>query len=380
MKQTSKIFWKNLAKNRRLFCLVVAIILSIAATDTYAQSGVSIGTGAAADPSSMLDVTSSSKGMLVPRMTSAQRIAIGSPANGLLVYQTDAPNGFWYYNGSSWVQAIGPQGPTGPTGATGPQGPTGATGPQGPAGPTGATGPQGLPGPTGPQGATGAQGPQGDPGPAGATGAQGDPGPAGATGAQGPQGDPGVAGATGPQGPQGDPGPTGPQGPQGDPGPAGATGSAGTTGQNSTSVFGTGSLSLVTVGAASTPIPGLSQTINVPTGAVVNISTCGGMVNVGGSASAAACIVDIFLVIDGVGPPATGGGYQRCLSGNNAFVGSAIWSLNQTQVLTPGTHTIQVYAFLAGRGASITVPTSVTVGGAAASVYQPSLTVSIIKL
>src|SRR5436190_23421633 len=101
--------------------VILFFILAISAT-SYAQNGVSIGTGAAADPSSMLDVVSTSKGMLVPRMTAAQRIAIVTPANGLLVYQTDAPIGFWYYNGTSWVQAIGPQGPTGP------QGPAGAIG------------------------------------------------------------------------------------------------------------------------------------------------------------------------------------------------------------------------------------------------------------
>jgi hypothetical protein len=72
------------------------------------------------------------------------------------------------------------------------------------------------------------------------------------------------------------------------------------------------------------------------------------MVNVGGSASASACIVDIFLVIDGNGPPSTGGGYQRCLSGHNAFVGSAFWSLNQTQVLTRYTYDTGVCIFLQG--------------------------------
>ena len=194
MKPTLNIRRKNLPL-KKWICLS-ALIFSISAADLFAQNGVSIGTGAAADPSSMLDITSTTKGVLVTRMTSAQRTAIASPANGLLVYQTDAPSGFWYFNGSTWVQAIGPQGPAGPAGATG------ATGPQGPTGATGSQGPQGDPGP---QGATGAQGPQGDPGP---QGIQGDPGPAGA---QGPQGDPG------PQGIQGDPGP---QGPQGDPGPA----------------------------------------------------------------------------------------------------------------------------------------------------------------
>jgi hypothetical protein len=258
MKQTSLNPKNFQTKSKWIFnSLAIPVFILILTSGAYAQNGVSIGTGAAADPSSMLDVTSTTKGMLVPRMTAAQRTAIGTPANGLLVYQTDAPIGFWYYNGTSWVQAVGPQGPTGPTGATGatgPQGPVGATGSQGPIGATGATGatgpqgPIGLTGSTGPQGATGAtgaQGPQGDPGAAGAQGPQGDPGATGATGAtgpqgpigltgatgaQGPQGDPGATGGTGPQGPQGDPGATGSQGPQGDPGATGAQGPQGDPG------------------------------------------------------------------------------------------------------------------------------------------------------
>jgi hypothetical protein len=50
----------------------------------------------------MLDVESTNKGVLIPRMTFAQRGAITSPAEGLLVYQTDAPEGFWYYDGATW--------------------------------------------------------------------------------------------------------------------------------------------------------------------------------------------------------------------------------------------------------------------------------------
>jgi len=57
-----------------------------------------------ADPhaSAQLDVSSTTQGMLVPRMTAAQRGLIGSPATGLLVYQTDAPAGFYFYNGTVW--------------------------------------------------------------------------------------------------------------------------------------------------------------------------------------------------------------------------------------------------------------------------------------
>jgi hypothetical protein len=55
--------------------------------------------------SSVLDVKSILKGFLAPRMTQAQRIAVAAPADGLLVYQTDATKGFYYYNGTTpaWV-------------------------------------------------------------------------------------------------------------------------------------------------------------------------------------------------------------------------------------------------------------------------------------
>ncbi len=55
------------------------------------------------EASSALDINSTTSGILIPRMTEAQRTGIGSPATGLLVYQTDNTNGFWYYSGSAWV-------------------------------------------------------------------------------------------------------------------------------------------------------------------------------------------------------------------------------------------------------------------------------------
>lgn len=53
--------------------------------------------------SSILDVKSTDKGMLVPRMSSAQRTAIPTPAVGLLVFDLTT-NGFWYFDGTVWVQ------------------------------------------------------------------------------------------------------------------------------------------------------------------------------------------------------------------------------------------------------------------------------------
>jgi len=67
----------------------------------YAQ-GVAINVDkSAANPSAMLDVKSSSKGLLIPRTSTTSRLAIVNPAKGLMLYDTTAGS-FWFYNGSSW--------------------------------------------------------------------------------------------------------------------------------------------------------------------------------------------------------------------------------------------------------------------------------------
>lgn len=58
--------------------------------------------GADPDNSAMLDVRSVNRGLLIPRMTRAQRLGIPAPANGLLVYQTDDTIGFWFYGPAKW--------------------------------------------------------------------------------------------------------------------------------------------------------------------------------------------------------------------------------------------------------------------------------------
>jgi hypothetical protein len=67
---------------------ILTILLCIYVQTANAQMGVN-SSGAAPALSSILDVSSTTKGLLIPRMTSAQRNAIASPANGLMVYTTD---------------------------------------------------------------------------------------------------------------------------------------------------------------------------------------------------------------------------------------------------------------------------------------------------
>lgn len=85
-----------------LFLLLCGLM---AAMQLSAQSVGINATGNSPDASAMLDVQSTTQGMLVPRMTSLQRSAINSPATGLLVYDIDTQS-FWYYDGAVWTNLI----------------------------------------------------------------------------------------------------------------------------------------------------------------------------------------------------------------------------------------------------------------------------------
>ena len=66
----------------------------------FAQTG--IGT-TSPHPSAQLDVSSNNKGLLTPRMTETERDAISSPADGLVIYQTDGVVGLYLHNLGSWI-------------------------------------------------------------------------------------------------------------------------------------------------------------------------------------------------------------------------------------------------------------------------------------
>lgn len=75
----------------------IIFLLILSNTELSAQNMSINADGSAPDNSAMLDVTSTTSGFLMPRMTTAQRIAIVSPADGLMVYQTDGSVGVYVY-------------------------------------------------------------------------------------------------------------------------------------------------------------------------------------------------------------------------------------------------------------------------------------------
>lgn len=77
------------------------VMLLLFCNALFAQVGIN-NDNSAPDNSAMLDVKSTTKGFLPPRMTTAQRDLISSPATGLTVYNT-SKNCNETYNGSSWV-------------------------------------------------------------------------------------------------------------------------------------------------------------------------------------------------------------------------------------------------------------------------------------
>jgi hypothetical protein len=79
----------------KVFLILLSFVISI---QVYGQTGIGTTTPNA---SAKLEIASTDKGLLIPRMTSTQKGNITSPANGLLIYQTDGVVGFYVNTGTS---------------------------------------------------------------------------------------------------------------------------------------------------------------------------------------------------------------------------------------------------------------------------------------
>lgn len=241
--------------------------------------------------------------------------------------------------------------------------------------------------------AEGPQGPKGDAGPAGPKGDAGPAGPMGDAGAQGTQGSPGPPG---PQGPQGIQGPQGPKGDNGDSvtsssAPAGgncayggskftaangvtyacngAPGSGGgTTGQDAVTTYGTAG---VTVTAPFTTLPGLTQTITVPTNSAIYVEANGGAMT-SSTATAGASVVDVAVYVDD--NLVSNGLFRRVACANTTGLIQMIcsWSMAGVVPLSAGSHTITVRARLVSGQSAV-------VSGDANDTRQGALTVITLK-
>lgn len=404
--------------NTLLRLVSFSLILAAFVPTVNAQDNVGIGT-TTPHPNSILDVSATDKGMMVPRLNTLQRLAMANPpfttlpgtADGLLVYDTDIEQ-FCYWNddlvdwvcfgqggtGSGSTGPTGPQGPqgpagangangaTGPAGANGATGPAGPTGPQGPAGANGATGPQGPTGPsggpvgpTGPAGATGPAGPAGvngatgPAGPAGANGATGPVGPAGANGATGPAGPAGANGATGPAGPAG---PAGAQGPAGAAGPQGPAGPTGPSAANNTTTVNLASLTQLTQAPSGSisyvQLPDLTYSFVVPAGQTWHVfaSAFGTVLNLG---SFNDCTAQFQFFENGTGTGKLQRTYIADLSTELTFA-YGTWAISYTKSYGPGSYTLDVR----GAHAGPTGGTNIQLAGASGG-FQAHMELIIVK-
>jgi hypothetical protein len=92
---------------KHYYRLLLGVVLSGLSYSALAQTGaVGVGT-TTPDANAAMDIsagTGANKGLLVPRMTEAQRTALTTTSQGMLVYQTNGTQpGFWYFQSGQWL-------------------------------------------------------------------------------------------------------------------------------------------------------------------------------------------------------------------------------------------------------------------------------------
>jgi len=96
---------KPLRKTNCRFLILPALLIILMSLSHYRSAAQSVGISSGAitpDASSILEMRTTTRGLLIPRMTITERDAISSPATGLMVYNTTTSK-FNFYNGSSWI-------------------------------------------------------------------------------------------------------------------------------------------------------------------------------------------------------------------------------------------------------------------------------------
>ena len=101
-----KLFNKTTGEMRSYLTVILVTAITVVFTFSLNAQNIGIGTNTP-DASAKLDVVSTDKGILIPRMTKVQRDAIPSPATGLMIFQIDIDPGFYYYDGNGWEEVSG---------------------------------------------------------------------------------------------------------------------------------------------------------------------------------------------------------------------------------------------------------------------------------
>ncbi len=85
--------------------LMIIFLGSMSFTEVSAQNMGISNTAITPDPSSILELRSNDKGLLIPRMTTTERNNIPSPINGLMIYNS-ITNSFNFYDGIIWKEFV----------------------------------------------------------------------------------------------------------------------------------------------------------------------------------------------------------------------------------------------------------------------------------
>ncbi len=100
LKQT----YQNKTMKNRFFYKSLLLLSGLFLGSILNLNGQSVGINITnPEPSAALDITSNSKGLLIPRLTSYERNTMASPAKGLMVFDF-ITNSFWFYNGTAWAE------------------------------------------------------------------------------------------------------------------------------------------------------------------------------------------------------------------------------------------------------------------------------------
>ncbi len=94
-------FTYNTAFLRIIMTSIVGLVILGGPLSMFAQTAIN-NSNSPAHPAAVLDISSTQKGLLIPRMSALERAQIIAPANGLLVYQTDAPSGLYFFQDNIW--------------------------------------------------------------------------------------------------------------------------------------------------------------------------------------------------------------------------------------------------------------------------------------